>query len=102
MVTMVDVDEKELGTEAITEAIYEKFLNHIPILNSERKTHMDMWISYLGYIFDLNYPASFQYIKEKDYMNKIIDRVPYTNPDTQKKMEEIRRAANQYVEEHCK
>lgn len=35
-------------------------------------------------------------------MNKIIDRVPYTNPDTQKKMEEIRRAANQYVEEHCK
>ena len=102
MVTMVDVDEKELGTEAITEAIYEKFLNHIPILNSERKTHMDMWISYLGYIFDLNYPASFQYIKEKDYINKIIDRVPYTNPDTQKKMEEIRRAANQYVEEHCK
>ena len=102
MVTMVDVDEEELGTEAITEEIYEKFLNHIPILNSERKTHMDMWVSYLGYVFDLNYPASFQYIKEKDYINKIIDRVPYSNPDTEKKMEKIRTAANQYVEEHCK
>ncbi|MCI6677198.1 MAG: HD domain-containing protein [Clostridiales bacterium] len=99
MVTMVDVDEKELGTEPITEEIYEKFLNHTPILNSERKTHMDMWVSYLGYIFDLNYPASFQYIKEKDYINKIVDRVPYTNPDTKEKMEQIRKTAQQYVDQ---
>lgn len=101
MITMVDVDEEELGTEAITEAIYEKFLNYTPILNSERKTHMDMWVSYLGYIFDLNFSASFQYIQEKNYINKIIDRVPYTNPDTKNKMEQIRKAANEYVKEYA-
>ena len=101
MVTMVDVNEEVLGTEEITDAIYEKFLNHIPILNSERKTHMDMWVSYLGYIFDLNYSASFQYIKEKDYINKIVDRVTYNNPDTQNKMEQIRIAANAYIDERA-
>lgn len=99
MVTMVDVNENELGGECITEEIYQKFLKHIPILNSERKTHMDMWVSYLGYIFDLNYPASFRYLAENDYINKLVDRVPYSNPDTKQKMEQIRKSAQQYVEE---
>ena len=57
---------------------------------------MDMWVSFLALLFDFNFPSSFQYILENDYINKIIDRIPYTNPDTAKKMEEIREIALEF------
>lgn len=96
--TMVDVTAKTLGQEAITPSIYDAFLSHTPILNADRKTHMDMWVSYLGYLFDMNFSSSFRYILEKDYINQIVDRIPYANRDTGRKMETVRREALLYAE----
>ena len=53
--TMVDVSARQLGREAITQDIFDTFMRHTPILNSNRKTHMDMWVSYFGYLFDFNF-----------------------------------------------
>lgn len=97
IVTMLDVTAGELGTEAISDHVFQSFLNYIPILNSERVTHMDMWISYLGYIFDLNFPVSRRYVTERGIIDKLIDRVPVTNPDTAKKLELIRSAAVRFL-----
>lgn len=96
---MLDIPAKELGEEAITDHTYQCFLSHTPVLNSERVTHMDMWVSYLGYIFDLNFPASRQYILEKDYINKLVDRIPYSNKETAERMEHIRQTALSYLKE---
>lgn len=101
MITMVDVTEEELGTELITDDIYHAFLNGRPIKNSDRITHMDMWISYLGYIYDLNFPPSFQYLIENTYVEKLIQRVPISNTDTAAKMEEIKKAAQDYLRRNC-
>lgn len=95
--TMVDVTAKELGREEITPFIYDTFLKHEPILNADRKTHMDMWVSYLGYLYDLNFSASFQYILERDYINQIVGRIPYSNADTREKMETIQKEASAYA-----
>ncbi len=100
--TMVDVTEYELGNEAITESIYDTFMAHTPILNSSRVTHMDMWVSYLGYLFDFNFNSGLKYILEQDYINKIVDRISYTNQDTRKKMEAIRKEALSYIEGRIK
>lgn len=97
MTAMVDVTEEQLGKEPISDSIYQCFLESRPILNSDRITHMDMWVSYLGYIFDLNFPESRQYVLENDYINRLIDRIPYSNPKTQKKMERIRSHALDYL-----
>lgn len=97
MVTMVDVTEEELGREDISDHIYRNFLSHTPIVNSERKTHMDMWVSYLGYIFDFNFSVGLTYLKEHDYITKLVNRVPYSNEDTKKKMAEIYRVAMEYI-----
>lgn len=96
---MLDIPASRLGTEAITNPTYECFLSHTPVLNSERVTHMDMWVSYLGYIYDLNFPASRQYVLEKDYINKLVDRIPYSNKETAERMEHIRRTALAYLSE---
>ena len=44
----------------------------------------------------------FQIIKENNFVNRIIDRIPYSNPDTRKKMERIRQLVNDYIDLHTK
>ena len=100
--TMVGVGENALGEEAITPHIYDTFMAHSSIKNSDRITHMDMWVSYLAYLFDFNFDSGLKYIREKDYINSIVDRIPYSNKDTKQKMEEIRREALEYVENRVK
>lgn len=98
VLAMVDVSPEELGAEPITPAILACFLNNHPILNSDRVTHMDMWLSYLGYIYDLNFSKSFLYVLENRYIDQIIDRIPYSNPATAASMEQIRSHATAYCE----
>lgn len=99
---MLEVTEEELGTEPVTDAIYNNFLNHKLILKSDRKTRMDMWISYMAFIFDFNFPASYQFILDHDYINLNIDRIPYSNPDTAMKMKKIKEVGNSYCEDKVK
>ena len=63
---------------------------------------MDYWISYIAYLFDINFKETFQIIKENNFVNRIIDRIPYSNPDTRKKMERIRQLVNDYIDLHTK
>ena len=98
--TLFDVPEKVVANESITPAILEAVRSHRCILSSDRVTHMDCWVSYLAFIFDLNFAASFRWIKERDYMNRNINRIAYENPQTKQDMEEIRRICCAYIDQH--
>lgn len=99
---MLDVTDKELGAEDITDSIFQCFASHKLIVKGDRKTHMDMWISYLAFIYDFNFPASFQYVLENDYINLNVDRIPYSNPDTAEKMKRIKGIATLYCKDKIK
>lgn len=96
---MLDVEEGALGREEISDHILQCFLNRTPIKNADRVTHMDMWISYIGYIYDLNFPESRRIVADRAVVDKLIDRVPYTNEATRRKMELIRQAARKFLTE---
>lgn len=96
---MLDVDPTALGSEEITDPILQCFLNRIPIKNADRVTHMDMWISYIGYIYDLNFPESRRLVADRAIVDKLIDRVYYSNEATRRKMELIRQAAREFLAE---
>lgn len=91
-------DEGEFVRQKITDKIYNDFLNAKLIDMRDRITYMDYWISYLAFLFDFNFPISFKYVKENDYVNKIIDRIEYENPDTKQKMKIIKEFANNYID----
>ena len=92
-----EIVEKEEVSDNILEAVREER----SILRAEITTHLDMWISYLAFIFDLNFPSSFQYILENDYINTNIDRMNYTNPKTKERMEEVRKICLAYVKKRA-
>lgn len=95
---IIDNANKEiLENDIISDEIFNNFMNSKVIIREDRKTYMDFWVSYIAFIFDFNFKAGLEYIQEKDYINKIVDRLNYKNIDTRKKMEKMREHANQYV-----
>lgn len=95
--TLFGVGEDMVAREEISPHILETIRARKSVLSSERVTHMDFWVSYLAFVFDLNFPASFRWIEQQDYMNRNIDRITYKNPKTKRDMEEIRKICNDYI-----
>ena len=56
----------------------------------------------LALIFDINYTTSFQILKEKDYINNILDRYNFEDTKTRERVNEIRKLANEYVTDKAK
>ena len=75
---------EEIGAQEIT-----LFKNQC-IYSPDRVTKMDYWVSYVAYFSDIYFRASLDIIQEHNYLNRIIDRIPYSNPDTARQMDEIR------------
>lgn len=94
---MFNSSQDKLDNSTITDKIYEDFMNSKVIVSKERITDMDFWISYVAYIFDYNFVSGLKYIKEKDYINVLIDRIDYKVEDTKIKMENVRKHAIQYI-----
>ena len=97
--TLFGVGEDVVAMEEISPHILETVRVRKCVRSSERVTHMDFWVSYLAFIFGLNFPASFRWIERQNYMNRNIDRMVYKNPKTKQDMEEIRQICNDYIKE---
>ncbi len=97
--TMANITKEEIEHSLVSDHIYQDFMAKKTILSKDRKTGIDMWISYIAFIYDFNFKPSLEYIKEKDYINKLIDRFTYQSNDTKTKMEEMRVFALQYLDE---
>lgn len=89
--TILEVTAEEAGAEEISPEVMEQFLRRESILSGTRKTKMDYWLSYLAYFFDINFDASWEMIRENHYIEKLIGRIPYSNPKTAADMETVRR-----------
>ena len=76
----------------------QQFEARTSILSETRKTKMDYWMSYLAYFFDINFKVTYKIIDENHYVDKLVERIPYTNPETADKMKEVRAELNQYIE----
>lgn len=87
-----------LEYEEISDSVYDAIIRKKCVKSSDRKTQIDYWICFIGFIFDLNFDIALNYIKENNYIDKVIDRIDYKNSNTKEKMEEIRRIAKKYLE----
>lgn len=96
--TLLGVTAEQVGMSEITPEVMQQFKNHKSILLKTRKTKMDYWISYLAYFYDINFKATYESIRDNHYVDKIIGRIPYTNPNTGKQMEQIRNEMNLYIQ----
>ena len=83
----------EIINEKISEQVLKDFYNAKQTDRKNVQTDMDNWVLDIGLIFDINFIPSFKILKEKDYINKMIDRTKT------EEMENVRKFANSYIEE---
>lgn len=95
--TFIGVTAEELGTQEISPKIYDDVFQNRCILSGDRITAMDYWVSYVAYFFDINFSVSFDIIMENDFLRRIVDRIPYTNPKTARQMKEITEHIEEYI-----
>jgi len=85
--------------ETISPKVYKDFMERRCILLKDRQTQLDYWVSYLAFLFDLNFAISIRYVRDNGYVDKLIGRIVYKREETQKKMENIRKCAKEFIEE---
>lgn len=91
-------DLNEIENAEITEKIFNDYLQSRLIINEDRVTPLDHWVSYFAFIFDFNFSSGLKFIREKDYINRNLDRIDYKNEDTKNKIEIIRKHSLEYVQ----
>ena len=96
-----DLPGEIIQKEGISENVLQAVRDHRCVRREERKTHLDMWVSYMAFIFDLKFSSSFRFIQEHDYINRCIDRMDYSEKNTKESMEEVRRICLDYVQEYA-
>ncbi|MBR0427569.1 MAG: HD domain-containing protein [Clostridia bacterium] len=90
-------NKETINTETISLKVYNDFMNEKCIELTDRKTIIDYWVCSLAFIFDLNFDISLKYVKDRNYIDILIDRINYENIETKERMEEIRKCAKNYI-----
>lgn len=98
--TMANIYEKDIEDSQITEKVYNDFMNEKTIISKDRKTGIDIWISYIAFVFGLEFNSSLKLVKQKDYINKLFDRFNYRKE--KEKMELLRNKALNYINDRLK
>ena len=75
--TMANITKEDIENSYITDKIYNDFMEEKTIISKDRKTGIDIWISYIAFVFGLEFSSSLKIIKDKDYINKLFDRFDY-------------------------
>ncbi len=75
--TMANITKEDIENSYITDKVYNDFMEEKTIISKDRKTGIDIWISYIAFVFGLEFSSSLKIIKDKDYINKLFDRFDY-------------------------
>ena len=84
---MIGVPQEHAGEGKISPKVWESCLRKEAVSSSDRITSVDYWVSYAAQYYDLNFKETWQIMKEKNYISRIIKRLEYKDKDTREKME---------------
>lgn len=90
--------ENEVEDSIISEDVLQQIQNFSQTKRKTEESPIDKVIRVIAFIFDMNFQSSFQILKNENYINKILDRFNFKDEYTKQKVEEIRKVANEYIE----
>ena len=88
---------EDMQNETFSNEIIREFKEDHMIDYKKRATYGDIWIYHMAYVFDFYYKSSYIVIKEKDYLNKLTQKMNFKNPQTIQMAQEILQIANDYI-----
>ena len=95
---MIGVPQERAGEGKISPKVWNACLKREAVLSQDRVTSVDYWVSYVAQYYDLNFKETWQIMKEKNYISRIIKRLDYKDEDTREKMEILDQQMNAHME----
>lgn len=95
-------DKSDIENSILSDKVYNTIQSKKCVDILDRVTVLDYWCCVLAFIFDLNFKESYEIVKDKDYVNLLINRFNYNNLETKQKMEVIRKIINNYINDKIK
>ena len=92
-------NKDDISDEKITDKIYEEFMQMKLLDYKKIQTNVDRVIAHFAYIYDLNFNFSYEYLNNKQYLDKIYKRHTFTDNDTMKRYNLIYDTAKKYIKE---
>lgn len=93
---------KEVEQGNLSKKMLEDFHNYKLADVRNKKGETDQILRFASFVFDINFPCSFEILKESDIISKMINKFEYQIPETKKEMKKIEKIANKYIKEKCK
>jgi len=93
--TMANITKEDIENSRVTEKVYDAFKDHKTILSKDRQTGLDIWVSYIAFIFGLEFKGSYELINKNDYLNKLFNRFEYKVDKST--MKELKKCAFDYL-----
>lgn len=88
---------KSIEESTISEDYFNQFLNEVQIFNKPNQSPLDIIISTLAFIFDLNFKYSLQVVQAEDYINKILNKFNFKNSNTIEQINKIKEISNNFL-----
>ncbi|MBQ7840815.1 MAG: HD domain-containing protein [Lachnospiraceae bacterium] len=98
MVDTMGETESQVAQETISDVMMQSIREHRCVKKEERRTGLDIWVSFLAFFFDLYFPESVRLLAEKKYYRQPFDRVTFTNPGTAQRVEQVLDEVEKYIE----
>ena len=93
--TMANITKEDIENSIVTEKVYNTFKEHKTILSRDRQTALDIWVSYIAFIYGLEFKGSYELIYKKDYLNKLFNRFEYKVDNST--VHELKKCAFEYL-----
>ena len=90
--------ESEKAISIVSDSYYSQFMNEIQIKRVPDQTPLDMIISYVAFIYDINFDYSIREIVKEKYVDRMIDVFDLKLDKAKKQVEEIKIVGNKYLE----
>ena len=91
-----EIENAEIYQEDIKPLLEKRPVNRVKDFKQEKR--INHVITDLGFVFDMNFKITFQMLKEKDYINKFLNRYDFKNLQTKEIMKKARNIVNEYIE----
>lgn len=92
------MDEKAVGEGKISVKVWDSCMAKESVLSADRVSKVDYWVSYLAQYYDINFPQTYEIMKEQAYVRKIAYRVPYALPETREKIDILVKELEEHME----
>ena len=88
-------EREKIGKSKITKEVLKEFNDKHLIDRRDIVTLADSILSFIAFVFDLNFKYTYEIIKKEKYIKKILDKFIFKDEVTAEQMEQIRERAEQ-------